>query len=91
MHHEKRDERAQQDIEQKQRIIDLAHQIELLKVDLAHGPMVGFVAGFRDNLSAEEQSPPELGPSRLVLDATKQAPAPQAAKQKMARGAACFR
>jgi hypothetical protein len=56
LNNHERDERAQQDIEQKQRIIDLGHQIEILKVDLAHGPMGGSVAGFGDNLSAEEQA-----------------------------------
>jgi hypothetical protein len=56
LNNHERDERAQQDIEQKQRIIDLGHQIELLKVGLAHGPMGGSVAGFGDNLSAEEQA-----------------------------------
>jgi hypothetical protein len=43
---------VQQDI----RIIDLEHQIELLKDDLAYGSMGGSVASFGDGLSAEEQA-----------------------------------
>jgi hypothetical protein len=36
-------------------------------------------------------SQPELGPNRIVLNATNQAPAPQATQKKMARGADFFR
>jgi hypothetical protein len=54
------DDRNNQEIEERHqqgiRIIDLGHQIELLKDDLAYGPMEGPVAGFGDDLSAEEQS-----------------------------------
>ena len=46
------EERLQQD----KRIIDLEYQIQLLKTDLAYGPMEGSVAGFGDDLSAEEQA-----------------------------------
>jgi hypothetical protein len=53
-YHQELEEGLQQDI----RIIDLEHQIQLLKDDLAYayGPMGGSVAGFGDDLSAEEQS-----------------------------------
>jgi hypothetical protein len=47
------EERLQQD----KRIIDLEYQIQLLKADdLAYGTMGGSVAGFGDDLSAEEQA-----------------------------------
>jgi hypothetical protein len=46
------EERMQQD----KRIIDLEYQIQLLKTDLAYGMMEGSVAGFGDDLSAEEQA-----------------------------------
>jgi hypothetical protein len=54
------DDRNNQEIEERLQqgihIIDLEHQIELLKDDLAYGPMECYVAGFGDDLSAEEQS-----------------------------------
>jgi chromosome segregation ATPase len=46
------EERLQQD----KRIIDLEYQIQLVKDDLAYGPMEGSVAGAGDDLSAEEQA-----------------------------------
>ena len=46
------EERLQQD----NRIIDLEFEIQLLRDDLAYGPMEGSVAGFGDDLSAEEQA-----------------------------------
>ena len=46
----------QEDIEQKHRIIDLEYQIQLLKDEMAYGPMEGSVAGFGDDLSAEERA-----------------------------------
>jgi hypothetical protein len=45
------DERLQQNI----RIIGLEYQIQLLKDEVAYGPVEGSVAGFGDDLSAEEQ------------------------------------
>ena len=57
--YKKIDDRYKQEIEeglqQDIRIIDLEHQIQLLKDDLAYGPIRGSVAGFGDDLSAEEQ------------------------------------
>jgi hypothetical protein len=44
------DEHLQQD----KRIIDLGYQIELLKDEMAYGPMGGSVAGFGDDLTAED-------------------------------------
>jgi hypothetical protein len=43
-------------LQQDNRIIDLEYEIQLLKDDLAYGPMEGSVAGFGDDLSAEEQA-----------------------------------
>jgi hypothetical protein len=45
-------ERLQQNI----RIIGLEYQIQLLKDEMAYGPMEGSVAGFGDDLIAEEQA-----------------------------------
>jgi hypothetical protein len=58
--YKKLDDRYKQEIgeclQQDIRIIDLEHQIQLLKGDSAYGPMEGSVAGIGDDLSAEEQS-----------------------------------
>ena len=44
-------------LQQENRIIDLEYQIQLVKDDLAYGPMEGSpVAGAGDDLSAEEQA-----------------------------------
>jgi hypothetical protein len=57
LNNHERDERAQQDIEQKHRITGLEFEIQLLRDEMAHGPMEGSpVAGFGDDLSAEEQA-----------------------------------
>ena len=53
------EERLQQEnriIGLENRIIDLESQIQLVKDDLAYGPMEGSVAGAGDDLSAEEQA-----------------------------------
>jgi hypothetical protein len=55
VNNQERDERMQEDIEQSNRIIDLGHQTQLLKDEVAFGSMGGSVAaGFGDDLSAEE-------------------------------------
>jgi hypothetical protein len=46
------DERLQQNI----RIIGLEYQIQLLKDEMAYVPMEGSVAGFGDDLIADEQA-----------------------------------
>jgi hypothetical protein len=43
-------------LQQENRIIDLEYQIQLVKDDLAYGPMEGSVVGAGDDLSAEEQA-----------------------------------
>ena len=43
-------------LQQENRIIALGYQIELLKDEMAYGPMEGSVAGFGDDMSAEEQA-----------------------------------
>jgi hypothetical protein len=56
VNNQERDERMQKDIKQSNRIIDLEHQIQLLKDEMAYGAMEGSVAGFGDDLNAEEQA-----------------------------------
>ena len=56
LNNHERDERAQQDIEQKHRIIDLEFEIQLLRDEMAMMAMEGSVAGFGGDLSAEEQA-----------------------------------
>jgi hypothetical protein len=46
LNNHKRDERAQQDIERKHRIIDLEFEIQLLRDEMAMMAMEGSVAGF---------------------------------------------
>jgi hypothetical protein len=53
---QERDERLQQDIEQSNRIIDLEFENQLLKDQMAYGPMEGSVAGFGGGLSAEKRA-----------------------------------
>jgi hypothetical protein len=50
LNNQERDERMQEDIEQKHRIIGLGYQIQLLKDGMAYGAMEGSVAGFGDDL-----------------------------------------
>jgi len=56
LNNHERDERAQQDIEQKHRIIDLEFEIQLLRDEMAMMAMEGSVAGFGGDLSPEEQA-----------------------------------
>jgi hypothetical protein len=67
LNNQERDERVQQDIEQKNRILGFELQNQLLMDELAYTAMGGHVVGFGDELSAEEQAHHSKQSSSIVL------------------------